>query len=63
MLYEVITLVVPRILAFGLSVLPLVALFLDEIGNIAMKTQMDLLRVLETKSFTRLGGNESYNFV
>ena len=33
-------------------------LFLDEIGNIAMKTQMDLLRVLETKSFTRLGGNE-----
>ncbi len=33
-------------------------LFLDEIGNIAMKTQMDLLRVLETKQFTRLGGNE-----
>jgi len=33
-------------------------LFLDEIGNIAMKTQMDLLRVLETKAFTRLGGNE-----
>ncbi|MDZ7262717.1 MAG: sigma-54 dependent transcriptional regulator, partial [candidate division KSB1 bacterium] len=33
-------------------------LFLDEIGNISMKTQMDLLRVLETKKFTRLGGNE-----
>jgi two-component system, NtrC family, response regulator HydG len=34
-------------------------LFLDEIGNIAMKTQMDLLRALETKSFTRLGGTEN----
>jgi DNA-binding NtrC family response regulator len=33
-------------------------LFLDEIGNIAMKTQMDLLRALETKSFMRLGGSE-----
>jgi len=33
-------------------------LFLDEIGNISMKTQMDLLRVLETKQFTRLGGNQ-----
>ncbi len=33
-------------------------LFLDEIGNIGMKTQMDLLRVLETKQFTRVGGNE-----
>lgn len=33
-------------------------LFLDEIGNISMKTQMDLLRVLETKKFTRLGGNQ-----
>jgi DNA-binding NtrC family response regulator len=32
-------------------------LFLDEIGNIDMKTQMDLLRVLETKQFTRVGGN------
>ncbi len=28
-------------------------LFLDEIGNIDMKTQMDLLRVIETKQFTR----------
>lgn len=33
-------------------------LFLDEIGNIDMKTQMDLLRVIETKQFTRLGGSE-----
>ncbi len=33
-------------------------LFLDEIGNIGVKTQMDLLRVLETKQFTRVGGNE-----
>ncbi|MDR3569946.1 MAG: sigma-54 dependent transcriptional regulator [Syntrophobacteraceae bacterium] len=34
------------------------ALFLDEIGNIGPKTQMDLLRVIETKRFTRVGGNE-----
>jgi DNA-binding NtrC family response regulator len=33
-------------------------LFLDEVGNIDMKTQMDLLRVLETKQFTRVGGTE-----
>ncbi|KPJ51937.1 Fis family transcriptional regulator [candidate division TA06 bacterium DG_24] len=33
-------------------------LFLDEIGNISMKTLMDLLRVLETKKFTRLGGSQ-----
>ncbi|MFQ6092039.1 MAG: sigma-54-dependent transcriptional regulator [bacterium] len=33
-------------------------LFLDEISNIGMKTQMDLLRVLETKKFTRLGGSQ-----
>jgi DNA-binding NtrC family response regulator len=32
-------------------------LFLDEVGNIDMKTQMDLLRVLETRQFTRVGGN------
>jgi DNA-binding NtrC family response regulator len=32
-------------------------LFLDEVGNISTKTQMDLLRVLETKQFTRVGGN------
>jgi DNA-binding NtrC family response regulator len=33
-------------------------LFLDEIGNIDMKTQMDLLRVIETKQSTRVGGTE-----
>jgi DNA-binding NtrC family response regulator len=31
-------------------------LFFDEIGNISMKMQMDLLRVIETKQFSRLGG-------
>jgi len=33
-------------------------LFLDEVGNIDSKTQMDLLRAIETKQFTRVGGNE-----
>jgi DNA-binding NtrC family response regulator len=33
-------------------------LFLDEIGDISPKTQVDLLRVLETHKFTRLGGNQ-----
>jgi DNA-binding NtrC family response regulator len=32
-------------------------LFLDEIGTIGMRTQVDLLRALETKEFTRLGGS------
>ncbi len=32
-------------------------LFLDEVGTIHLKTQVDLLRVLETKEFTRLGGS------
>jgi DNA-binding NtrC family response regulator len=36
-------------------------LFLDEIGDISLKTQIDLLRVLETKSFTRVGGNQTIN--
>ena len=31
-------------------------LFLDEVGAIDSKTQVDLLRVLETKELTRLGG-------
>ncbi|HXV75242.1 MAG TPA: sigma-54 dependent transcriptional regulator, partial [Candidatus Polarisedimenticolaceae bacterium] len=31
-------------------------LFLDEVGTISLRTQVDLLRVLETKEFTRLGG-------
>jgi len=34
-------------------------LFLDEIGDISPKTQVDLLRVLQEKTFYRLGGNES----
>ncbi len=34
-------------------------LFLDEIGDISPKTQLDLLRVLETHQFTRLGGNQT----
>jgi len=33
-------------------------LFLDEIGTISMKTQIELLRVLDTKQFTRLGGTQ-----
>jgi DNA-binding NtrC family response regulator len=33
-------------------------IFFDEIGNIGSKTQMDLLRVIDTKQFTRLGGNQ-----
>jgi transcriptional regulator with PAS, ATPase and Fis domain len=33
-------------------------LFLDEIGDVTAKMQIDLLRVLETKRFTRLGGNQ-----
>lgn len=32
--------------------------FLDEIGNIDAKTQSDLLRVIETKQFSRVGGND-----
>ncbi|HEY7914869.1 MAG TPA: sigma-54 dependent transcriptional regulator, partial [Blastocatellia bacterium] len=32
-------------------------LFLDEIGDISLKTQIDLLRVLEEKKISRVGGN------
>ena len=32
--------------------------FFDEIGNISMKMQMDLLRVLESKQFSRLGSDK-----
>jgi DNA-binding NtrC family response regulator len=32
--------------------------FLDEVGNIDAKAQTDLLRVIETKQFTRVGGDE-----
>jgi DNA-binding NtrC family response regulator len=34
-------------------------LFLDEIGDISLKTQIDLLRVLEEKTITRVGGNQA----
>jgi DNA-binding NtrC family response regulator len=33
-------------------------LFLDEIGDISPKLQLDLLRVLESRQFTRVGGSE-----
>ncbi len=33
-------------------------LFLDEIGEISLNTQVHLLRVIEEKEFTRVGGNE-----
>jgi transcriptional regulator with GAF, ATPase, and Fis domain len=33
-------------------------IFFDEIGDITPKTQIDLLRVLEEKAFTRIGGNQ-----
>ena len=33
-------------------------LFLDEVGTISAQTQVNLLRVLESKEFTRLGGSE-----
>jgi transcriptional regulator with PAS, ATPase and Fis domain len=34
-------------------------LFLDEIGDISLKTQVDLLRILQQKEFSRLGSEES----
>jgi len=34
-------------------------IFFDEIGNVSTKMQMDLLRVLETKHFARLGSDKS----
>jgi DNA-binding NtrC family response regulator len=33
-------------------------IFLDEVGNIDAKAQADLLRVIETKQFARVGGDE-----
>ncbi len=34
------------------------SLFLDEIGAVQPKTQVELLRAIETREFTRLGGSE-----
>lgn len=33
-------------------------LFLDEVGSVSPKMQIELLRVLETKQFNRVGGND-----
>ena len=33
-------------------------IFLDEIGSISVRMQIELLRVIETKQFNRVGGNE-----
>lgn len=33
-------------------------IFLDEVGSISQKMQVDLLRVIETKKFSRIGGND-----
>jgi DNA-binding NtrC family response regulator len=35
------------------------SVFLDEIGDISLKTQTDLLRVLQEREITRVGGNQS----
>ncbi len=35
------------------------SIFLDEVGTISLKMQIELLRVIETKQFTRVGGNET----
>ncbi len=37
------------------------SIFLDEIGDISLKTQIDLLRVLQEKEFSRLGGQKLIN--
>ncbi len=34
-------------------------LFLDEIGSVSAKTQVDLLRVLDSGEYTRVGGNQT----
>lgn len=33
-------------------------IFLDEVGSVSPKMQIELLRVIETKQFSRVGGNE-----
>ncbi|SHN63782.1 sigma-54-dependent transcriptional regulator [Desulfovibrio litoralis] len=35
-------------------------LFLDEIGDMSLKTQAKILRILQEKSFERVGGNKSF---
>ena len=37
-------------------------IFLDEIGNISIQTQVSLLRVLESRTFQRVGGVKSLKF-
>lgn len=37
------------------------SIFLDEIATISTKMQVELLRVLESKTFTRVGGNKEIN--
>ena len=32
-------------------------IFLDEIGSVSLKMQIELLRVIESKQFNRVGGN------
>lgn len=34
-------------------------IFLDEIGTVSPKMQVELLRIIETKKFTRVGGNDT----
>jgi DNA-binding NtrC family response regulator len=34
-------------------------IFLDEIGTISQKMQIELLRIIETKKFSRVGGNDT----
>ena len=34
-------------------------IFLDEIGTISQKMQVELLRIIETKKFSRVGGNDT----
>jgi len=34
-------------------------IFLDEIGSVSQKMQVDLLRVIESKKFNRVGGNDT----
>ena len=36
-------------------------IFLDEVGSVSTKMQVELLRVIETKQFSRVGGNQLIN--